>query len=166
MEEQLQRLLDKQAIDEVLQRYCRTLDWLDEPGQASCYWPDADIDYGFFEGRADEFVPMVMEHEQRAVKRWHLVGGAMIKVEGDKARAETYGISTGSSGAHESSRMYGGRYLDELEKRNGEWRISKRMYILDWTKTFSDETEGTKVEGGTLHTPDITKPGHDLYRAM
>ena len=51
MEEQLQRLLDKQAIDEVLQRYCRTLDWLDEPGQASCYWPDADIDYGLAEAR-------------------------------------------------------------------------------------------------------------------
>ena len=44
----LQELLDKQAIAEVIQRYSRTLDWLDDEGQASCFWPDAAIDYAFF----------------------------------------------------------------------------------------------------------------------
>ena len=48
----LQELLDKQAIAEVIARYSRTLDWLDDDGQASCYWPDAAIDYAFFKGSA------------------------------------------------------------------------------------------------------------------
>ena len=166
MEEQLQQLLDKQEISEVLQRYCRTMDWLDEPGQASCYWPDAEVDFGFFKGGVDAFVPMVMEHEQKAVKRWHLVTGAMIKLDGNSAQVESYGITTGSGGEDASSRMYGGRYLDEFEKRNGEWRISRRMYILDWSKTFSDESRVAKLEGGLLNTPDIAAPEHELYRRM
>ena len=61
MDAVLQHLLDKQAISEVIARYSRTLDWLDDDGQAQCYWPDADIDYGFFTGKAVEFVPVVME---------------------------------------------------------------------------------------------------------
>jgi hypothetical protein len=65
MDERLQQLLDKQAINEVIQRYCRTMDWLDEPGQASCYWPDAEVDFGFFKGPVSEFVPMVIEHERQ-----------------------------------------------------------------------------------------------------
>ena len=115
MDNQLKELLDKQAISEILQRYSRTMDWRDEAGQASCYWPDAHVDYGFFSGRADEFVPMVMVHEQKAVKRWHLVTGEIIKINGNKAEVESYGISTGSSGNDDPSNMYGGRYLDEFE---------------------------------------------------
>ena len=61
----LQALLDKQAIGEVIARYSRTLDWLDDDGQASCYWPDAAIDYGFFKGTAANFVPVVMQVAER-----------------------------------------------------------------------------------------------------
>ena len=39
MDPQLQELLDKKACEEVLIRYGRTQDWLDEPGQGSCFWP-------------------------------------------------------------------------------------------------------------------------------
>ena len=48
----LEDLLAKDAIIDVLARYSRTLDWLDDEGQASCFWPDAAIDYGFFRGSA------------------------------------------------------------------------------------------------------------------
>ena len=44
MEPALQELIDKQAICDVIQRYSRTLDWLDDGGQTNCYWPDAEID--------------------------------------------------------------------------------------------------------------------------
>ena len=50
LQDQLQELLDRKACEDVLMRYGRTLDWLDEAGQESCFWPDADIDYGFFQG--------------------------------------------------------------------------------------------------------------------
>jgi hypothetical protein len=28
--------------------------------------------------------------------------------------------------------IYGGRYVDRLEKRNGIWRIAKRTVVMDW----------------------------------
>ena len=62
----LEELLAKDAIADVLARYSRTLDWLDDAGQATCYWPDAAIDYGFFTGTAADFVPVVMAVEPRA----------------------------------------------------------------------------------------------------
>jgi hypothetical protein len=166
MNEQLQQLLDKQAIDEVLQRCCRTLDWLDEPGQASCYWPDAAVDFGFFQGEAAAYVPVVMEHQRGALKRWHLASGVMIQVDGEQAQAESYGITVGASAAGGQCRMYGGRYLDTLEKRDGEWRISRRSYVLDWTKVFADDSDVTQLEGATLPTLEISAPGHAQYRTM
>ena len=66
----LDDLLAKDAITDVLARYSRTLDWLDEAGHASCYWPDAPIDYGFFKGTAADFVPVVMAIERRSARRW------------------------------------------------------------------------------------------------
>jgi hypothetical protein len=165
VDEELQELLDKQAINEVIQRISRTMDWLDDEGQASCYWPDAAIDFGFFVGRADAYVPFVMEHERKATKRWHLTSSASLKVNGDRAEAESYNITTGSVGS-EINLMFGGRYLDEFEKRDGEWRISKRMYILDWMKPFEDQSAGARFEGGGMNTPDISEAGHELYRAL
>ncbi|MCP4195967.1 MAG: nuclear transport factor 2 family protein, partial [Proteobacteria bacterium] len=50
IESQLQELLDRKACEDVLLRYGRTLDWLDGAGQQACFWPDAEIDYGFFKG--------------------------------------------------------------------------------------------------------------------
>ena len=37
-EDALDAVIAKQAISDVMQRYCRTLDWLDDEGQASCFW--------------------------------------------------------------------------------------------------------------------------------
>ena len=47
MDIKLQELLDKKACEEIVHRYGRTQDWLDTPGQDSCFWPDAEIDFGF-----------------------------------------------------------------------------------------------------------------------
>ena len=114
-----QELLDKKACEEVLLRYCRTQDWLDTPGQESCFWPDAEIDFGFFEGNGD-----ILDS------------------------------------------MYGGRYLDELEKRDGEWRISKRTYVLDWAHQFPNSLQAMTPEDFALNVPNIREPGHSMYRPL
>ena len=62
--------------------------------------------------------------------------------------------------------MFGGRYLDELEKRNDEWRISKRTYILDWSHQFPSGIEAATGEGFALHVLNISEPGHPMYRAL
>jgi SnoaL-like domain len=166
---EVQALLDKQAISEVMARYSRTLDWLDDAGQASCYWPDAAIDYGFFKGTAADFLPVVMQIERASQRRWHFLGGLQIKLQSNSsASAESYGIATGVREADGvwTGNMYGGRYLDEFEKRDGEWRISARQFIMDWSKPLGVQNDGTPDPTFPLPILQIIASGHPLYRPM
>lgn len=167
---ELQALLDERAITAVIARYARTLDWLDDAGQASCYWPDAAINYGFFSGTAADFVPVVMNIERSTGRRWHMLSGLQIKLHGaDRASSECYGIATatreGADGIH-SGNVFGGRYLDEFEKRGDEWRISRRDYILDWSMPLPPQHIGGDGPAGALPMLDLSASGHPRYRPM
>lgn len=169
MDAALQHLLDKQAISEVIARYSRTLDWLDDDGQAQCYWPDADIDYGFFTGKASEFVPVVMEIERASQRRWHMLSGLQIKLESDtRAIGECYGIAAGvrNNDGQWSGNLYGGRYLDAFEKRGDEWRISRRNYVMDWSLPLPSQADGKTVGAFPLPILEIIRSGHPAYRPM
>jgi hypothetical protein len=169
MDARLEALLDKQAIEEVAMRYSRTLDWLDADGQASCYWPDAEIDYGFYSGDGEGWTPVVMEVEMVAARRWHLCGGLLVSLKGDRASSECYGFTVScaenDSGDKQDS-LFGGRYLDEWEKREGEWRILKRRYILDFTYQLPHGLEDLSEAGLSLPVLQIRQPGHPDYRPL
>jgi hypothetical protein len=166
---ELQELLDRKACEDVVMRYGRTLDWLDKAGQESCFWPDAEIDYGFFQGSGADWVPTVMAVEAASPRRWHVTTGVMVQVDGDRAKSESYGMSVGSSEDEQgelADTMFGGRYLDELEKRDGQWRISKRSYFADWAHQFPDKLQAIASQGFVLNSLQIHNPGHELYRQL
>ena len=169
MDAQLQELLDKKACEEVLMRYGRTLDWLDSEGQASCFWPDADIDYGFYSGDGAGWTDCVIDIEKSAQRRWHLCGGLLIQVDGDRAVSECYGFTVSMVKAEDGSsvdNLYGGRYLDELEKRDGEWRISRRRYVLDFNYQLPHGLDDLAAAGFSLPVLQIQQPGHPDYRRL
>ena len=166
----LEDLLAKDAITDVLARYSRTLDWLDEAGQASCYWPDAAIDYGFFKGTAADFVPVVMAIERRSARRWHLSGPPAIRLTGAAhAEVETYGLTAGvrrgDDGTYAGT-MYGGRYLDAFEKRGPEWRIARRDYVLDWSHPIPDQPVFDPNAAFPLPILEVLQGGHERYRSI
>ena len=170
MEAELQRLLDKQAIAEVLQRYSRTLDWLDDAGQAACFWPDAPIDYGFFTGSAADFVPVVMAIERASQRRWHFLSAPSIAFHSaDRASVECYGFATGIRCDAEgvwSGGLYGGRYLDEFERREGVWRIAQRQYVMDWRTPLDNQPPDEPDPDFPLPVLQIIASGHPAYRTM
>lgn len=174
IDERLQELLDRQEIGDVIQRYCRTLDWLDDEGQASCYWPDAIIEYGFFTGRAEDFIPVVMETERSVARRWHMLSQPLIRFHSStSASSESYGVFGGGSLQDDGSiagNMIGGRYLDEWEKRPGEsgdeWRISARKYILDWKSPLANQPMFEPDPDLPLPTLKIDESDHPEYREL
>ncbi|MFO6446895.1 nuclear transport factor 2 family protein [Erythrobacter sp. NE805] len=175
MEAQLQELLDRQAINDLIARYSRTLDWLDDAGQAGCYWPDAAIDYGFFKGTAAQFVPVVMQVERSTGRRWHLLSSLAVKLtSATTAEGECYGIACGfrreGEGEPYRGNMYGGRYLDTFEKRptesGAEWRIASRRYIMDWTMPMPDQPDASPRAEFPLPMLDLRESGHPDYRPM
>lgn len=170
MDPALQELLDLKAIEAVIARYSRTLDWLDDEGQASCYWPDAAIDYGFFKGTAAEFVPVVMAIERASARRWHMVSGLAIRLTSPTtAQTECYGIATGLRREGDgplTGNMYGGRYLDSFTKQHGEWRIAQRNYVMDWSLPLPPQPDASPRPDFPLPILDISRSGHPLYRAI
>lgn len=166
----LDELLAKDAINDVLARYSRTLDWLDDAGQATCYWPDAAIDYGFFKGSAADFVPVVMAVERQSARRWHFLNPPAIRfVDAAHAEVETYGIAAGirhTDADGFQGALYGGRYLDGFEKRGGEWRIARRGYVLEWSHPLPDQPVFDPAAAFPLPILEILESGHPQYRAM
>ena len=91
MDPAIHELLDKKACEEVLMRYSRTLDWLDYPGQSSCFWPNADIDYGFLKSDPAGWLDKLKDIESGSARRWHMTANSLIKIDGGKATRWRWG---------------------------------------------------------------------------
>ena len=146
MDPRLSALLDKQAIEEVVLRYCRGIDRRDFALVRSCYHPDAEDHHGSFSGSVDEYIAWVDKLTSRYLWTMHFVGNVLIEF-GDKngvAACETYGVSLHRS---DDSRPFmnlatGFRYLDRFERRTGdgkepEWRIARREAVGEWSIPIS-----------------------------
>ncbi|MDX1734172.1 MAG: nuclear transport factor 2 family protein, partial [Halioglobus sp.] len=107
--------------------------------------------------------------EAGSERRWHVSTGVLVRVEGDSAKSECYGLSMGTlldESGEKVTTLFGGRYLDELQKRDGQWRISKRTYIADWAHQFPDGLEEVMAGGLALNVLRIAAPGHEAYRPL
>lgn len=119
---QLQELLDKQAITEVIYRYGRSMDRLDRELGRSVFWPEATADYHqqMYQGTGYGFVDMVMEAHPNYAADSHQFSNILITIDGDTATSETYGDVTlrrlDEDGHCIDSRNLG-RYVDHWEKR-------------------------------------------------
>jgi hypothetical protein len=91
IDETLQDLGSRLAIQHALSLYCRGIDRLDEQLIAAAYWPDAAEDHGIFKGSASEFAPWIVKFLNDAYRATqHILGQSCIEVRGDRAGGETY----------------------------------------------------------------------------
>jgi hypothetical protein len=132
----LSELLDKQAISEVLIRYCRGIDRCEPDLLRSVYWPEATDSHGVFDGNALEFADFILPFLRRFRTTSHCLSNIAIRLAGDRAAVESYVTAhherTGDSGAEDY--VVGGRYLDLFERRGEEWRILARRFVEDWNQ--------------------------------
>jgi hypothetical protein len=142
-EERIQELLSREDIRECLLRGSTGNDLQDAELWKSAYWPDATEDHGWYQGNAHDFidrtVPMLLQTMDEA---WHLIGNTLVQVEGEQARAQSYFLAycrLKEAGGARRDLFSGGRFLDRLERRKGEWRISARISKGDWVR----ETDGS-----------------------
>ena len=59
-----------------------------------------------------------------------------------------------------------GRYLDAFERREGEWRIVRRKYALDWTQSFDNGLAPFRAGRMSMPILDIHESGHPDYRPL
>lgn len=129
----LQRLLDEAACTKILMRYGHAVDWLDSEGLEKLFWPDAEIDLGFFKGTGLGAPRFLIANAHLSLRRCHITTNILIKVSGDTAESESSAITHAISQNPQQGldmHLFYGRYLDVLERREAEWRIAARSYLL------------------------------------
>jgi hypothetical protein len=139
LEPALQRLLDQRAIADVIYRYCRGIDRRDYELVRGCYHPDATDDHGDFKGGIDAFLEYIQAGLPRYERTMHFIGNVLIEPIGpDTARAESYLIAhhhLAASGTRPERDFNAWmRYVDDFERRDGEWRIAARVCAFDWSR--------------------------------
>lgn len=133
MIEKLQRLLDKQEILECVYRYTRALDRHDDELLASVFHPDAIDNHGDHVYDVPDFVQWANYQVHSALgSHMHHITTHNSEIDGDTAHAESYVIFVHRYRDGKTVHIAGGRYIDRLEKRDGEWRISLRTLTLDF----------------------------------
>jgi len=129
----LDALLDKQDILDCLTRFSRGMDRFDRGLFLSAFHDDATIAAGPFVGSPTELydwaAPM---HEQGQAATHHNLLNVTYDIQGDVAHTETYYLFVGRN-RDDSNWIAGGRYIDRLERRDGEWRISLRTNAIEWS---------------------------------
>jgi len=155
--ETIQNLLDEQAIRAVLHRYCRGIDRRQFDLVRSCYHPDGWDDHGAFRGGVEGFIEHCRSGLARYERTMHFMGNMFIEVSGHLAKAETYTIAfhrvPARNGKPPRDHLVGFRYVDDFERRGGEWRIKKRVCAFEWTRT-------DPVPEGWDFPPDVLRGIH------
>lgn len=135
MERALQNLLDEAAIKKIHLRYCRGIDRRDYDLVRSCFHPDAIDNHGHYVGDIEGFIKSSKVGITKYESTTHFTTNQLVEVHGDTAWAEHYGLSylriaAGPDGPAKDV-ITVNRWIDRMERRNGEWRIAKRVVIID-----------------------------------
>lgn len=139
LEAELGQLRDREAIRDVLYRYCRGVDRLDADVLKSCYHDDGYDTHWFSNGPAQAFSEWVTkECLPSAHSTVHSISNPIIELDGDRAFVESHvhvlhelAIPTADPQTPHMHQLGEFRYLDIFEKRDGEWKILYRHVVID-----------------------------------
>ncbi len=157
-----------QASDEVLEfvergkivdciaRLARGEDRRDAGLISGCFWTDAEIDFGIFLGDFAQYLAWVVPGADSIPVTLHTLGQSLIDLRGaEAALVETHVTSYHriDMGSEHRDVVLGGRYLDRLAKRGGEWRIAHRTMLYDWTSDYGQSADWSQ---GMMGMPFLT----------
>lgn len=152
----MQRLVAKSEIQDVLLRYARGVDRRDWDMVRAAYHDGATDLHGDFDGDADGVVAFIQARHRDGGQAMHFLGNCLIEfLRPDTALVETY-FSSRRIGPFESDAMRNlaegsdisdldvlGRYLDHFAKRDGGWRIARRIVVYEAVRHVAARTGKT-----------------------
>jgi hypothetical protein len=146
-----ERIADRMMIEDLMHRWCRSVDRLDFDLMRSVFHPDATDDHGAFKGDVEGLVSWIRERHRTITFSAHRLSNMLIEFTGpDQALVETYAeviqrypadgkaalaqLSGGQQGGSGTAAVLNSyvRYVDTFERRKGEWRIATRIVVQDW----------------------------------
>jgi hypothetical protein len=159
MTKTVEDLIAEASIKDDHIRYCRANDRRDEELMRSCFHSDAVIEL-HKPLDVDAFIALGREVLSRFTVTWHNTGNQLVEVDGDVAWAEHYTTSSHRIAADEAGPerdfVASGRYIDRMERRGGEWRIARRIMLLDFSRTdpVASDAQGLGARQGARDRSD------------
>jgi hypothetical protein len=137
IEARLKFVEDRQAIYDVIVRYCRGVDRSDAALVLSAFHDDAiDNHFGVvlpFREAIGTLKAARSGSQPSKTTSMHNICNVLIDIDGNIARCESYVIVIVRipRDGDAIDWMHAGRYVDRFERRNGEWRIAYRTVVYD-----------------------------------
>ena len=144
-----ERIADRMEIQDVMYRWCRAIDRLDYDAIRSVLHPDATDTHGIYNGNIEGLIEWIRERHRTIPFSMHQVSNMLIEfLAPDVAISEAYlrttqrypaeaasalkQLANGYEPAGASDLWTCSRYVDRFERRDGNWRIAKRVLVQDW----------------------------------
>ncbi|MDO8385376.1 MAG: nuclear transport factor 2 family protein [Polaromonas sp.] len=146
-----ERITDRFMIQDLMYRWCRAVDRLDKQAMLDIFWPGAIDSHGPYIGPAEGLVDWILVRHKPIRISSHFVGNMLIEfATPDLALMETYvrtiqqyppdgkqslaQLTGGAAGDPDSAMdmFTSSRYMDHVERRDGQWRVARRDLIQDW----------------------------------
>lgn len=144
------RSADRFAIEQALLRYTRGVDRKNWDLVRSAYHADAHDDHGNYKGDIDGFIESLVKRHAVIEQSMHLISNIGIDFAGDDAAlVETYFTVhqrlSPAAGDEKNAFVRGraatadeaverevvGRYVDRFARRDGAWRIARRVVVFE-----------------------------------
>src|SRR5262245_47279085 len=130
----LQHALDLEALRNLGQRYARAVDARDYDAVGALFHPDAMIDGLRGSSPLAEYLEAARSSPPAFEQSMHVLGDPLIDLEvgADEATLDTYAVvhQIGATREGGGNSTLGVRYVDVVERRDGEWRIRHRRTEL------------------------------------
>jgi hypothetical protein len=163
---QLEEMSAREAIREVVSRYFRAMDRVDDELGYSIFHDDGYGDYGpgIFAGPGRELIDWLNAYNRTLVTSHHQMSNCTIRVQGDKAASETYvtaALVRSDEAGYVLRRVYG-RYIDRLSRRDGRWAIDHRFYRRDFY--WEERVDGIFIGDSATRTPE--DPSYRAFESL
>jgi hypothetical protein len=143
----MQLMQDRQDILDVIVSESRGRDRHDAELTARCYWPEGADEHGPTPFAASDYPQIANKgHAAAFAMNQHNLANHTCEIQGDTAYCETYVLGTLLSHDERVCTIAAGRYLDQLERRGGEWRILWRRSTVE---------AAMQGDASWLHTPPV-----------
>src|SRR5947209_16545692 len=156
-------LMNRSAIADVIARHARGCDRHDAELISATYHADGADEHGNVLNLGAEYGDWANRtHSATSQVHTHNVTTHNCDIDGDSAHAESYVIVVLLGLDGRTAQFISGRYIDRLERRDGQWRIAVRrstveaMFLADASVLQSSFFKDTGSPVGTRDRRDLS----------
>ena len=144
---ELRIVKDRQDILSCIQRESRARDRQDVDQINGCWWPEGVDEHGSVITDAAAYAARAnLGHSSNFLMTSHNITNQVCDIDGDTAHCESYVIGGLFWLDGKSTTIAFGRYLDRLERRQGEWRMLVRKCTIEMS---------ANTDGSWVHSPAV-----------